>query len=176
VTDTPTGDVAPFGVARQRAGLVRIPRSLLHVSLDDLEALGVPHETRARLLALLANLPLLPTAEHSALLAGEPRLMLACLAVLARHVGQGLRDYNLSLAHDRGRLRLERRKLVFMDAAELAEVVNDGDQRPIQEAVLFVRNASGQVVSLLAEREARGLASFVTADGPLDGLAHWHSV
>jgi len=164
------------GFARQRAGLVRIPRSLLHVSLDDLEALGVAHEARARLRALLADLPLLPTAEHSALLVGEPRLTLACLAVVARHVGQGLRDYNLSLAHDRGRLRLERRKLVFMDSAELARAVNDGDQRPIQEAVLFVSNTSGDVVSLLAEREARGLASFAAADRPLDGLAHWRTV
>ena len=164
------------GFARQRAGLVRIPRALLHVSLDDLETVGVAHEARARLRALLADLPLLPTAEHSALLVGEPTSTLASLAVLARHVGQGLRDYNLSLAHDRGRLRLKRRKLVFLDSAELARVVNGGDQRPIQEAVLFVCNGSGEVVSLLAEREARGLASFVAADGPLDGLAHWRTV
>ena len=43
----------------------------------------------------------------------RPEVTLPCLAVVARHVGQGLRDYNLSLAHDRqaSQLQLQEGKL-----------------------------------------------------------------
>jgi hypothetical protein len=69
--------------------LVRIPRHLLHLGLDDLASLGVGQSTRDALRAVLADLPLMPDARSSAQLVGHPAVMLPCLAVLARHIGQG---------------------------------------------------------------------------------------
>jgi hypothetical protein len=109
-------------------------------------------------------------------LVGQPEVTLPCLAVLARHVGQGLRDHNLTLAHDRARLNAERGKLIFMDAADLADVVAGGDARPARETVLFVANTTPSVVDLLVQRDASGLASFITTSEPFPQLAHWHIV
>lgn len=151
---------------------VRIPRELLHVELDDLIGLGVPDQARAALRALLADLPMVPEASQSAQLIGPREIALPCLAVLARHVGQGLRDHNLSLAHDRPRLRLERRKLTFLDATALAS----RDPALATEAVLFVVDCTPDQTDFLATREAAGLASFVTAAAPLPGLARWRTL
>src|SRR5947209_3211349 len=107
--------------------LVQIPKHLLHVALDDLSQLGVPTAARAALRALLADLPLVPEASSSAQLIGPPAIALPCLAVLARHVGQGLRDQNLAIAHDRERLAAERAKLLFLPADALAEAIEKGD-------------------------------------------------
>jgi hypothetical protein len=156
--------------------LVRIPRDLLHVGLGDLHQLGVSDRARDALRALLADLPLVPDASLSALLVGPARLTLPCLAVLARHVGQGLRDYNLSLAHDRTRLSDQRRKLIFLEAAALEETLEAANQHPRREAVVFVVDTTPIVLDLLAERDTRGLASFVTSTTPLAGLAHWRQV
>ena len=156
--------------------LVRIPRELLHVALDDLPGLGVPDAARAALRALLADLPMVPEASLSAQLIGPPAVTLPCLAVLARHVGQGLRDHNLSLAHDRPRLRLERRKLAFLDAAAVAAAHGSGDPRLATEAVLFVVNCTPTLMDLLATRESAGLATFVTATAGFPLLNHWRTV
>ena len=158
------------------ARLVRIPRHLLHVGFDDLTRLGVPERARDALRSLVADLPLVPGAELSAQLVGPPHVTLPCLAVLARHVGQGLRDHNLSFAHDRERLSFERAKLIFMGGDELARVVVGGDERLTREAVLFVYGATPSAVDLLLEREALGLSSFVTAAGSIAELAHWRIV
>ncbi len=139
----------------------RIPPHLLLITLDDL-----PFDVRSRLVALLADLPQLPTAADSAAFVGPSELTLPALAVLARHVVQGLRDYNLTLAHDRQRLRRDRRKLLFCDAATLLE---DG---PISESVLCVAGATHEVMPQLQQRDAAGLATFVTTSIPLDALAH----
>src|SRR5258708_37295569 len=144
------------------ARLVRIPRELLHVGLDDLGPLGVAEHARDALRSLLADLPLVPDSSLSAVLKGPTSVTLPCLAVLARHVGQGLRDHNLSLAHDRSRLHEERRKLIFLEAETLEELLASGVERPAQEAVLFVLGTTPAVLDLLAVRDARGLASFVT--------------
>src|ERR1700682_5059339 len=133
--------------------LTRIPRELLHVGLDDLPGLGVPDTARAALRALLADLPMVPDATPSAQLIGVRPVTLACLAVLARHVGQGLRDHNLSLAHDRPRLQLERRKLVFLDAAAVAH----DHAGASAEAVLFVADCTPATLDLLAARDAARL-------------------
>ena len=82
-------------------GIVRIPRELLYVGFDDLASLGVPASAQAALRALVADLPLVPDATSSAQLIGARSVALPCLAALARHVVQGLRDHNLTLAHDR---------------------------------------------------------------------------
>jgi hypothetical protein len=158
--------------------LVRIPRHLLHVGLDDLPGLGIPESTRDALRELLADLPLVPDASASAQLIGPPTTTLACLAVLARHVGQGLRDRNLSMAHDRERLHVERAKLVFVNAEVLAEAVARGDDRPRHEAVLFVSDLAPPhpAQGLLMDRHARGFATFVTAQAPLAQLAEWRLV
>jgi hypothetical protein len=156
--------------------LVRIPRHLLHVELDDLNQLGVPENARGALRALLADLPLVPDSALSAELVGPAAVTLPCLAVLARHVGQGLRDHNLSLADDRPRLRLERRKLVFLQADALEELLGLGDERPHHEAVVFVAGTTPGVLNLLAAREANGLASLVTSTSPVPALAHWRHV
>jgi len=156
--------------------MVRIPRELLHVGLDDLAAIGVSNTARGVLRALLADLPLVPDASLSAQLIGPARVALPCLAVLARHVGQGLRDHNLSLAHDRPRLKLERRKLAFLDAEAARAAVASGDPRPATEAVLFVANCTRQLMDLLAARDSAALATFVTAEAALPGLAHWRTV
>src|SRR5438552_13729853 len=133
---------------------VRIPRHLLHVELEDLRQLSVPEQARDALRALLADLPLVPDASFSALLVGPGSVTLPCLAVLARHVGQGLRDHNLSLADDRGRLHIERRKLIFLEAEALDELRAAGDQRPRHEAVVLVVDTTPGVLDLLAERHA----------------------
>jgi hypothetical protein len=156
--------------------LVRIPRHLLHVGLDDLRQVGVPDNARGELRALVADLPLVPQASDSAVLQGRAEVTLPCLAVLARHIGQGLRDHNLSLAADRARLRLERRKLIFLDAETLENVLASGDERPSHEAVLFVTETTPSVLGLLAERHAAGLASFVTSTTPVAVLASWRQV
>jgi hypothetical protein len=91
-------------------------------------------------------------------------------------VGQGLRDHNLTLAHDRARLRAERRKLAFLDAETLLVALDQGDERPAHEAVLFVANATPATLPLLVQREANNLASFVAAQAGLAGLAHWRTV
>jgi hypothetical protein len=166
----------PRYAAEVEPSLVRIPRAFLHVGLDDLIGLGVPDTARAALRALLALLPGVPDAALSAQLIGPRAVTLPCLAVLARHVGQGLRDHNLSLAHDRPRLRLERRKLAFLDATAVAAAVANGDSRPRREAVLFVVDCTPHLVDLLAARESAGLASFVTASTGLPQLAHWRLV
>jgi hypothetical protein len=158
------------------AGLVRIPRHLLHVEFDDLTGLGVPRAAQDALRGLLADLPLVPDASMSAQLIGPDDVALACLAVLARHVGQGLRDHNLSMAHDRARLRSERQKLVFLESAMLLAAVANGDERPRHEAVLFALNATPSLAALLAAREAAGLATFVTSRTPQPALLHWRIV
>ena len=150
------------------AKTVRIPHNLLHIELDDLT-----QSARAALRPLLADLPLVPDASHSAVLVGPARATLLCLAVLARHVGQGLRDHNLSLTHDRQRLTAERCKLIFLESAALAELLSTGDGRLQHEAVLFVIEPTPGVLDLLAKREANGLASFVTSTQPPAGLRHW---
>jgi hypothetical protein len=155
---------------------VRIPRHLLHVELDDLRQLGVPQHARDALRALLADLPIVPDASVSAVLVGPVSVTLPGLAVLARHVGQGLRDHNLSLADDRARLHLERRKLIFLEAGALEEVLASGDKRPAREAVLFVLGTTPVVLDLLAARDASGLVSFVTSTKPIVGLAHWRQL
>jgi hypothetical protein len=156
--------------------LVRIPRHLLHAELDGLSQLGVSERARDALRALLADLPLVPDASLSAVLRGPESVTLPCLAVLARHVGQGLRDYNLSLAADRPRLHLERRKLIFLEAPVLENVLATGDQRPRQEAVLFAIDTTPMVLDLLAVRDASGLASFLTSPQPVAGFAHWRQL
>lgn len=155
------------------ARLVRIPRHLLHAGFDDLAELGVPERARDALRSVLAGLPLVPGAEHSAQLIGQAAVTLPCLAVLARHVGQGLRDHNLTFAHDRERLSLERGKLIFLDGADLARIV---DERLAQETVLFLANAVRPGVDLLVRRDAAGLASFATTPEPIPELAHWRMV
>jgi hypothetical protein len=144
------------------ARLVRIPRHLLHIQLDEL----TPSQ-RSALLPLLADLPAVPDATLSAQLIGPPHATLACLAVLARHVGQGLRDYNLTLAHDAARLKEARRKLVFLSGAELQSVLAAADARPEHEAVVFVHDSTPALRALLEQRHSRGLASFVAAREPL---------
>jgi hypothetical protein len=156
--------------------LVHIPKHLLHVGLDDLAQLGVPTPARAALRALLADLPLVPDASSSAQLVGPPAITLPCLAVLARHVGQGLLDQNLAIAHDRERLRTERAKLVFLTGEALLEAIARGDERPIHEAVVFVADPTVALRPLLAARDAAGLATYVTALTPIDELGHWRRV
>ena len=158
------------------ASLVRIPRHLLHVEFDDLSGLGVPQPATNALLALMADLPLVPDAQFSAQLIGPRQIALPCLAVLARHVGQGLRDHNLTLAHDRPRLHAERRKLAFLDAEAVLVATAHGDPRPAKEAVLFVVDCNAAVLDLLGIREAAGLASFVTASAGLSHLGPWRTV
>jgi hypothetical protein len=156
--------------------LVRIPRQLLHVELDDLAGLGVPPTAHDALRALMADLPMLPDASHSAHLVGPPEITLPCLAVLARHVGQGLRDHNLSLAHTRSTLHAERRKLVFLEGHALADILAAGNQRPLTEAVLFVHGTTPALVERLATRGSTNLATFVTSPTTHPHLAHWRSV
>jgi hypothetical protein len=155
--------------------LVQIPRDLLHVGLNDLGHLGVPENARAELRALLADLPLVPQAADSAVLQGPAQVTLPCLAVLARHVGQGLRDHNLSLAADKARLHVQRRKLIFLDAGALEHVLA-ADDRPLREAALFVTDTTRRVRALLLDRHSAGLASFVTSTEPVAALAHWRQV
>ena len=156
--------------------LVQIPRHLLHAGLDDLPGLGVGESARAALRGLLADLPLVPDAGSSAQLVGPPSVTLPCLAVVARHVGQGLRDSNLAIAHDRRRLHTERGKLLFLSAEVLTEALAQGDERASHEAVLFVSDVAASLRVLLARREAAGLASFVTTPEPMRELVHWRLV
>jgi hypothetical protein len=133
----------------------------------------VPLAGQTALRALLADLPLVPTAQESAQLIGAPALTLPALAVLARHVGQGLRDHNLSLAGDRARLRVERRKLVFLDGAALLAALADGDTGPVREAVLFVADATPGLSALFDARQAVGLATFLTS---VEAITQWRRV
>jgi hypothetical protein len=159
-----------------RIKVVQIPRHLLHVELDDLVQWGVSEGARDALRALLADLPIVPDAAYNAQLVGPVSVTLLCLAVLARHVGQGLRDHNLSLADDRARLSRERRKLIFVEAAVLDELLAVGDERPDREAALFAVGTTPRVLELLAAREAVGLVSFVTSTKPVAEIAHWRRV
>lgn len=159
-----------------RFRLVQIPRHLLHIGLDDLAQLGVPPAAHAALRALLADLPLVPDASSSAQLIGPPAIALPCLAVLARHVGQGLRDRNLAIAHDRERLAVERAKLVFLPAFALADAIARGDLRPLHQAVVFVVEATPSLSSAFGARDAAGLATYVTAESPIADLSHWRLV
>ena len=152
------------------SSLVRIPRHLLHVQLDDLQDLGIAPAVHDALRALIADLPLLPGRADSAQVIGPPEVTLPSLAVLARHIGQGLRDYNLTLAGDRARLRAERRKLLFLDAESLEAALAAGDPCPAQEAVLFVGNAAPSLGDLFRTREANGLASFIAGTAGLRRL------
>ena len=145
----------------------RIPPHLLHITVDDL-----PVPVRARLLPPLADLPQLPAAADSAQLIGPSAVTLPALAVLARHIVQGLRDHNLTLAHDRPRLRRERRRLLFFDAAAVIEGAAEAET----ESVLCVADATPRVVPVALVREATGLASFVTTACPLERLAHWRLI
>lgn len=154
--------------------IVRIPRNLLHVELDDLERLGVPAAYRARVRAFIADLPLVAEVRHSAQFVGPPAVTLPSLAVVARHVGQGLRDYNIALRDaGRDRLQAERRKLAFVDAGVLLSTDGAGYAR---EAALFVVGATAALAPLLREREASGRVSFVAAEEALEALAHWRRV
>jgi hypothetical protein len=155
---------------------VPIPRHLLHVGLDDLPALGVHEHACGTLRVLLADLPLVPDASLSAQLIGPPDVALPCLAVLARHLGQGLRDTNLAMAHDRARLAKRRHKLTFLEASSLSKLLESDDARAAWETVVFVVEATPELTSLLAQREAAGLASFVTASAPLSALGHWRTL
>jgi hypothetical protein len=155
---------------------VHIPKHLLHVKLDDLSQLGVPAAARDALRALLADLPLVPDATCSAQLIGPAAIALPCMAVLARHIGQGLRDRNLAMAHDREWLAAERAKLVFLPANALAHALARGDVRPAHEAVVFVAETIAALRPLLAARDAAGLATYVTARSPIADLAHWRLV
>jgi hypothetical protein len=163
-------------LSEMESRLVRIPRHLLHVQLDDLEGLGVPEAFRDAVRALLADLPLVPNAAHSAQLIGPPKVTVPALAVVARHVGQRLRDHNLTLRDDRQRLRVERGKLMFLDAESLLAASGRGDQRAVQEAALFVVGSSPQVEVLLRARAAADLVSFVATEAPIAGLAHWRAI
>jgi hypothetical protein len=124
------------------------------------------------LLPLLADLPLVPDAASSAQLIGPPSITLPCLAVLARHIVQGLRDHNLTLAHDRTRLKAERRKLLFYDHAGLSI----SDARLTRECVLCLADASSADVDLLLQRDQSGLASLITTSQPIERLSHWRQV
>jgi hypothetical protein len=156
--------------------LVQIPRHLLHVGLDDLSQLGVPTAARDALRARLADLPLVPDAGSSAQLIGPPAITLPCLAVLARHVGQGFRDTNLAIAHDSARLTSERHKLIFLPGDVLADAIAQGDKRPFNETVVFVTGWTARVNPLLSSRDASGLATFVSAESPIPDLTHWRRV
>ena len=157
--------------------IVRIPRHLLHVELDDLERLGVSAVHRARLRALLADLPQVSGARDSAQLVGPDEVTLPMLAVVARHVGQGLRDANIALREaNRERLSAERRKLAFVSEGALLEGLAAGEVQRVGEAALFVVGATAATVPVVLAREARGLVSFVATETPLEGLAHWRRV
>lgn len=126
---------------------------------------------------LLADLPVVPSASASVQLVGPPALTLPALAVVARHVGQGLRDANLRIAHDRLRLRAERSKLAFLDADALAELIALGDRRALSETVLFVHDlATADLDGALSARDAAGLATFSTSTEPHPGLEHWRTL
>jgi hypothetical protein len=161
-------------VGQPAARLVRIPRELLHVELDFL-----PHgRIRDTLRSLLADLPYVPDASLSAQLIGPPDIALPALAIVARRVGQGLRDANLAIAHDRARLHAERFKLIFLDAPSLELALAAGDQRPATEVAVFVHGAVDrpQINKLMAERDGRGLVSFVATDAPLHQFGHWQTL
>jgi hypothetical protein len=152
------------------------------VTLDDLPGLGVSERSRAALVALLADLPHIPVAGDSALLIGTPETTLACLAVLARHIGQALRDHNAALLHDRARLRAERLKLGFLSQRELTDEAAVLERALREEAALFVQGLSyplpPELTSILDVRCARGLASFASsALAPPEGvLSGWRRV
>lgn len=158
------------------ARLVRIPRALLHLGLDDLAAHGVPDDARSALRALIADLPLVPGAASSAALVGAPEVTLPCLVVLARHVTQGLRDHNVALMHDSARLQAERLKLVFLPGAELASLLAAGDRRPWREAVVCVAAPTPATSDLFASRDAAGRATFIAVEDDTAVPSHWRVV
>ena len=159
---------------RSRPSVVlRIPHDLLHIQLDDLPTFGVPDPKCVALRALMADLPLVPDASLSAQIIGPRAVTLPCLAVLARHVGQGLRDANLAIAHDRARLGRERNKLLFLDEGSVLSAAED---RLTRECALFVVDATVASVSTLRQREAAGLVSFVGVPQPLAAIAHWRAL
>jgi hypothetical protein len=145
----------------------RIPRQFLYLTLDDL-----PESSRAALLPLIADLPLVPTAEHSCQVIGPTDLTLPCLAVLARHVVQGLRDHNLTLAHDRHRLHHERHKLLFYDEPALLQA----PPTSTTEAILCLLDPSPASVPLLTTRHSANLATFIATAHPVPQLPAWHQI
>jgi hypothetical protein len=152
---------------------------LLHIGFEDLETFGVPDAARAALRGLLADLPLVPDASFSAQLVGPASVTLPALAVLARHVGQGLRDTNLTIAHDKERLRTARLKLAFLRAANIAPLASQHDERPQTEAALFLYDLETpreDVLRTLRARDTAGLASFVTSTQAVPELANWRVV
>jgi hypothetical protein len=152
--------------------LHRIPRELLYITLDDLASRGVPDSARVALRELLADLPQVPDVSSSAQLVGVPEWTLPCLAVLARHVVQGLRDFNLTFAHDRGRLAAERCKLLFLDSSGLSE------RRPeaLREAVLCLHQPLPSDLDLVQARDAALLATFVSTERVQTALPGWRVV
>lgn len=151
-----------------RPRLVRIPRAVLHVGLDDLVDLGVPEAARSALVGLLADLPAIPGAEDGALLVGSRAVALPCFAVLARHVAQGLRDHNVTLMHDKSRLRSGRLKLLFLSQSELLADLLELRPWAETESALFLRELESPLPAALKEllqvRADRGLATFGCAD------------
>jgi hypothetical protein len=145
----------------------RIPRQFLHLTLEDL-----PEPSRATLLPLIADLPLVPSAAHSCQIVGPTDRTLRCLVVLARHVVQGLRDYNLTLAHDRHRLHQERRKLLFYDEPALLEAPCSS----LTEAILCLVDPSPASVPFLTSRHATNLATFIATSHPLPQLPTWRQI
>lgn len=150
----------------------RIPRELLYITLDDLPPRGVPDAGRLALRSLLADLPQVPDATSSAQLIGPPEWTLPCLAVLARHMVQGLRDFNLTLAHDRPRLKADRRKLLFFDSVALRQRRSEA----LREAVLCVHQPLPCDVDMLHARDAARLATLVSTERRIDALAGWRVV
>lgn len=160
--------------------LARIPPHLLHVTLDDLPRLGVPDGARAALVNLLADLPAVPRAADGAVLAGPDPMTLPCLAVVARHVGQALRDHNVALLHDRARLRAGRLKLGFLSLARLLADQADLDKDLRSEAALFITGLTwplpAPVATLLASRTAADLATFGSARTVPSDTCGWRTV
>jgi hypothetical protein len=163
-------------IAPDRPRLARIPRELLHIGFDDLLDRGVTPEARSALLGLVADLPQVPTAADSACLVGEPDQTLPCLVALARHVGQGLRDHNVTMLHDKPRLRAERLKLMFLSQAELQAGQDSLGPWLAREAALFVRDIKdrGELEPLLIER--RALAAFGSTTDVVNAPASWRIV
>jgi hypothetical protein len=150
----------------------RIPRELLYITLDDLTPRDVPDAGRLALRSLLADLPQVPDATSSAQLIGPPEWTLPCLAVLARHMVQGLRDFNLTLAHDRPRLKAQRGKLLFFDSAALRQRRSEA----LREAVLCLHQPLPSDLEVLQARHAAQLATFVSSERTIDALSGWRVV
>lgn len=165
---------------RGKPRLARIPRHLLHLTLDDLPNLGVPGPARAALVELLADLPAVPRAADGVLLVGPDSVTLPCLAVVARHVGQALRDQNVALLHDRPRLRASRLKLGFLSLTELLADRADLEADLRSEAALFITGLTwplpASVATLLTARTAADLATFGSARTAPSNACGWRAV